>query len=458
MCPKTLSSFRRVSVSFLFVSLLPLLFFGTGFGRILSCESSRDCMEDEYCDFHAEGKPGYCMETRYRSPYRGISPGSQANGGQTSNGNTSSNTNNSSNNGSSTNNTGTNSNTNGSSANNSNTNNSGTSSGNTGQDIQPLPKSTFVFSKEVGDVVHLYAYDIDTKQLRLISDLDNAVESTSFAISPDRKWIAFTGKFRLTEVERLQKYQFGAVWVVSADGRQYHRITPVLNALDGNESQYSSYSPYLTSVRWSHDGKRIWFIQRELWKWYTGKYDSASSVNYVTLADGKLHHFSQASCRRVYAIEPHPMDSKLAVSMKGGCSMVEGVYIFDLDNPGKAPVRVRDPQNRVTPMGAFFQDNMYWQGFYLVLQAEAQWGSNSGGTSLERGYVGFDMITGSGRIKQIMRKGNFRNLNMRFDGLLSVMELGGGSHLDIWFLDERAGGGGKSFTLNLGTTCRKPRF
>ena len=102
--------------------------------------------------------------------------------------------------------------------------------------LPPLPTTTFVFVKNVkrGMPVtwrhHLYAFDMSTRQERLLSSLDddgvNGTGVTGLALSPDRRWIAFSSDhFRSENADPLTR-SGGSVWLVSVDGRIFRRLTP----------------------------------------------------------------------------------------------------------------------------------------------------------------------------------------------------------------------------------------
>lgn len=101
-------------------------------------------------------------------------------------------------------------------------------------DVAPLPASTFVYSQFVarGDhnVSHLYTFDLQTQQPTLISQLDDdigrGVRITGLALSPDRRWIAFTaGTFRTTTADLKWGFINPSLWIMKVDGSGLRRVT-----------------------------------------------------------------------------------------------------------------------------------------------------------------------------------------------------------------------------------------
>ena len=104
--------------------------------------------------------------------------------------------------------------------------------------ITPLPASTFVYYRmtKEGDksYAHLWSYDVLSRETRLISKLDNSISSfrsiagDRVAISPDRKWVAFSADFRPSKADDFLAGRTSMIWKVSVDGDQFVRISAPL--------------------------------------------------------------------------------------------------------------------------------------------------------------------------------------------------------------------------------------
>jgi len=78
----------------------------------------------------------------------------------------------------------------------------------------------------------LYAYDVDRREERLITDFGDTSVMREGSISPDRRWFVFSAwGFRLDEVDVKAIYQ-QHLWRVSVDGKQFVRLTHPLMPMD----------------------------------------------------------------------------------------------------------------------------------------------------------------------------------------------------------------------------------
>jgi hypothetical protein len=108
--------------------------------------------------------------------------------------------------------------------------------------ITPLSPKTFVFERELLRGMdgtsriaarHLYAYDLDSRAERLLTNFDDPGQGSGksvlpgFSVSPDRKWIAFgSTNFRQSFDDGKWTFKTSILWAVSADGQQFRRLTP----------------------------------------------------------------------------------------------------------------------------------------------------------------------------------------------------------------------------------------
>jgi hypothetical protein len=242
---------------------------------------------------------------------------------------------------------------------------------------------------------HLYTYDVDTKQHRLISMLDNAVESPKPALSPDRKWIVFRGKFRPTPEESRLEHWPGSIWMVSVDGAMYKRLISINFCVEKTPS-VDDYKCYVQRPKWSHDGRKVWFAVSEYWEWpVSGTLDSVSSVHSVDVVTGEVGSIpNEHGCRHTRYPTPDHASSRIAVEHDDCSSLEKGVYVYDVNQPNRTGVRVSVPSHETITI-SWLQSQMFWAGRYLVLQAETEWPTRRGGTVWLKGYVGFDVVRGA---------------------------------------------------------------
>lgn len=106
-----------------------------------------------------------------------------------------------------------------------------------GNSASTLPETSFVYAQEVRHGVHhIMAFDLDTQTTTVVSSLDDDGSSgtrvQSLAVSPDRAWIAFTAYFRVDPdiLVGASGMPTEPIWVVSADGKVFRRISPPLPA------------------------------------------------------------------------------------------------------------------------------------------------------------------------------------------------------------------------------------
>jgi hypothetical protein len=101
--------------------------------------------------------------------------------------------------------------------------------------IEPLPPNSVAFFK--GHVrqdinawrAQIWAYELDTKKQRMVTDLDDNVSFENLAggleLSPDRKWMAFSAFFRTLPTS--YSVHTNLIWKVSVDGKQFVQVTPL---------------------------------------------------------------------------------------------------------------------------------------------------------------------------------------------------------------------------------------
>jgi hypothetical protein len=171
------------------------------------------------------------------------------------------------------------------------------------EEVQPLSPESIVFAKRLrrGEerrssgvfplyAYHLYAFDLSQRSERLITNLDDdgskpGINPSRFAISPDRRWIAFgSSEFRHTLDDRKLGFTGPILWRVSADGKQFRRLTqPNTEQLDkggacsgemeclrGETCQSgvctrTSLSVSYSDPLWAPDGKTVYFQERLSW-------------------------------------------------------------------------------------------------------------------------------------------------------------------------------------------------
>ena len=159
--------------------------------------------------------------------------------------------------------------------------------------LQPLPDSTFVFERRVlvdgSWISHLYAYDLASRTERLLSKLDHEGRSTDLkglAVSPDRKWIAFTEwDFRTNAADSRQSFVDGIVWVINVAGGEVRRLTvPGLPDLNQNgaactmdsdcsgaticvtgKCTYENFISQYLHPTWAPDGQSIFMVHWSSW-------------------------------------------------------------------------------------------------------------------------------------------------------------------------------------------------
>jgi Tol biopolymer transport system component len=201
--------------------------------------------------------------------------------------------------------------------------------------VTALPATTFLYvhypkGDEVG---HIYAYDIATKQSRLITELDNTTKTPRVAISPDRKWFALVAFFRPNDTDLKQGIPIPSIWVVSVDGKQFRRVTePLLNTNASGAScsadaqcpatgfcnttlgkcSLRNYSMYLGVPSWSADGKTIWTTLSQFWNEGTRLTGGGVPAS-VAASGGVLEpHVVNSGCAQVTHVAAHPKASQLA--------------------------------------------------------------------------------------------------------------------------------------------------
>jgi hypothetical protein len=139
-----------------------------------------------------------------------------------------------------------------------------------GQGVTPLSKDVFLFMRaEAGaSEKHLYAYDLKTRQARLVFDFSPGNVLPDFQMSRDRRWVVVTAVgFGLDASDQRPAVQIMHLWKISVDGRQSVRLTrPIYPADDTCPEYVNSYGPHeQTCLRehtdpvFSPDGRSIYF-------------------------------------------------------------------------------------------------------------------------------------------------------------------------------------------------------
>jgi hypothetical protein len=160
--------------------------------------------------------------------------------------------------------------------------------------IEPLPETAFVFQRMVrqGDklVSHICTFDLASNSERVISKLDQDIgrgdDIREMAVSPDRRWIAFSSVvFRITNADFKFMYFQDILWALSVDGKILRRLTgPPVAALNQSgiacaaDSQCpgddvcrsgkcvkNNFNIDYTNIVWAPDGKSVFFARGQWW-------------------------------------------------------------------------------------------------------------------------------------------------------------------------------------------------
>ncbi len=248
--------------------------------------------------------------------------------------------------------------------------------GSTNADIQPLSEDTLVFWRfkdENGlDVIHLYAYDTASKKETLLSNLDDDGKSGTdhvghLSISPDRRWIAFAAFFRPTQADLNIGLATQSIWVVSADGKVFKRLTLPMD--DGakscttdNECVSGGYCQGLAghshcrprnfnmevdTPTWTPDGQTVYFNFTETW-WTSGGMLAGGAFPHSVPATGGADTFYQltndSGLCQTYSDPSVSPDGKSMIVNHAECGG-DGVYIHDVPPSGSGTLLVSIPSN-----------------------------------------------------------------------------------------------------------------
>jgi hypothetical protein len=232
----------------------------------------------------------------------------------------------------------------------------GTTANDGGTAISALPSTAFVFVKTVRkETDHIFAYDTATNTATLISALDdNGTSGThvyGIAISPDRKWVAFTGIFR-PSLDDAKALTPDAVWIVSVDGSTYRRLTAPIPNTDTTpctvDAQYQPlgevcntslgqcrkalFSMDLYSPAWAPSGDTVWLDFQELWEDSPGHFAGGGSLATVSAQGGvMLPVMSHDSCEFLTSASIDRTGTKIAAE-RSICINGEqdGLVLFDI--------------------------------------------------------------------------------------------------------------------------------
>jgi hypothetical protein len=179
-----------------------------------------------------------------------------------------------------------------------------------------LPLTSMVFGKSVvvagATQRHLYAYDLGTHALRLISDLEGK-GFDACSISPDRRTIAInTYGFRAEPQEPQSGPAAQMIWSISADGKTYKRLTPpgYQYKLDCGEPPHMYLDGRVMSDPiWTADSKVVVFGMRLSYR--DSFIDTTGTVNvdadnYTVMATTANQCGSGSDCLANTPEAPHP--------------------------------------------------------------------------------------------------------------------------------------------------------
>jgi hypothetical protein len=231
--------------------------------------------------------------------------------------------------------------------------------------MQPLSGTTFVFERRLLTdggtwISHLYTYDLANNTERLLSKLEHQGRSTDLkglAVSPDRKWIAFTEwELRPSQADSRQSFVDGIIWVMNVAGGDVRRLTmpalPDLNqngvtcALDRDcmgarvcvaaRCTYQNFISEYLYPAWAPDGQSIFVTHWQSWS--TVDMNGAPALGgggvtaSVPFAGGSVTSYGVMGCSGKTPIAFHP-DGRRGVVGLNICSnkAVDGFHEYTLD-------------------------------------------------------------------------------------------------------------------------------
>lgn len=217
--------------------------------------------------------------------------------------------------------------------------------------LAALPANSFVFSKVIrraspaGWYSHLYAFDMLSRQERLISTLDDdgvtGASLTGIAVSPDRRWIAFTAEnFRREGAEKeLMSDAVASLWLISVDGVQFRRLAPPL-ALDEtcvvDDTCRKGFSSKMYHPTFHPDGAMVYYSHNTIRPLATGDFAYSWRLARVPISGGPPSFLTEpAGCSNPAAPSIHPSGRSLVAVQSCGDGL--GLYERNLD-----PVSLRD--------------------------------------------------------------------------------------------------------------------
>jgi hypothetical protein len=220
--------------------------------------------------------------------------------------------------------------------------------------IQPLSPLTFVFERffrrgEDAWVSHIYAYDLQSGEQRLITTLDEDVGRgnliSGMSVSPDRRWIVFASRaFRLTLGDAAARTN--SIWAVSVDGTRFVRLTPTFppamgsgrscstndqcgreETCSGGRCGLSAFQRKLSDPAWSADGMTVYFSMSQSMV-AEGELQGGVTIGAVKQMDISLA--GDISCQLVGSPGVSP-DGSLVLSSTANCldDFEDGLYTWD---------------------------------------------------------------------------------------------------------------------------------
>jgi hypothetical protein len=215
--------------------------------------------------------------------------------------------------------------------------------------IPALPPKAFIFVRQAAPAsYHLYAYDLERKSQTLISRLDDTTHSFGGgAVSNDRRWVAFGAHgFRANPSELLKKA--GALWAVSADGKQFKRLSPELKIVDGTEAcakqsdcplgqtcsgtcKWANLSSGFGYPIWTADDKTVYFQFALAFSCVGLPVSSCLGASVTAVRDGAFLPTPDSPCRFAGTPNLHLPTGKLVVYQTGCGGPSTGFYEWTLD-------------------------------------------------------------------------------------------------------------------------------
>jgi hypothetical protein len=247
---------------------------------------------------------------------------------------------------------------------------------------------------------HIYALDVTTRAERLLTNLDDDDTKTGIvyglSVSPDRRKIAFGSKtFRTTPDDNKFGFSSGILWTVSANGREFQRITPSydsqirdagsctrdadcaeLYSCQMSRCVRASFSMSFGSPVFAADGSRIFF--REAWSWIDergGTINAVLAQSWLRIADGARPVDSGLpSCKAQQPLARHPVSGSLLV-FRATCAgpTTDPSWFTEWTEGGTHRPLHRDDTGRIPitpesqPFAAWLPDG---SGFYYISLGE----------------------------------------------------------------------------------------